>query len=470
MRLVLDPYSSSTARPCAAGRVDMHWCPADGRSGLAVLAACAARRWLARSAAIVHLIRNVADAAAPACMSLVFCLPALEDVTLNVCAPVVPDDLGCLLEALAWCPRLRALDMSMDANAMTKGWEDQYQPFPAPALAQLSSLTSLGLRLDSEDPYTLEDVVNALVPLTGLVKLSISFPKYADIYLVPAALGELKALQSLEFRNICDCVLEAGCLDLPKLQSLDFLHCSVPDAKVLPGVSALQCLTRIHFVECEGPVTLEPELAQLPGLQRLVLSQDPGYFSDPPGRLRLPADMGSLRHTLLHLDISGHTGTRFPLAVTQLVALELLNAKECEFPKLPAGITALSRLTELRLGRLLGRLHGKPLLNARALGDLSRFPGLCKLTFESCEVKLHRLVLGAAQHASLKSLCFNEAHPALKCVPAVLQLGQELWRLGRGSVLECVCGSPDPQYELRYAQGRTPGQKFMADLEEACGL
>ncbi len=79
----------------------MHCGTADGRSGPAVLAACAARRWLARSAAGLRLIRSPTQAAAAACMSLVSCLPALEEVQLYLCGPVVPNDLGCLLEALA---------------------------------------------------------------------------------------------------------------------------------------------------------------------------------------------------------------------------------------------------------------------------------------------------------------------------------------------------------------------------------
>ena len=423
----------------------MHCGHADGRSGPAVLSAYGARRWLWRSAAGVKHIRNKTDAAAAACTSLVSCLPALEVVVLDVCALVVPDDLGGLLKALTCCPHLRVLDLCFDSCGRSGEHIDQYWPFPAPALAKLSSLTSLALRFDDHDPYTLAGVVGALVALTGLVKLSIGFPKYADIQLVPAALGQLKALRSLEFSRICDCVLEAGCLDLPNLQSLDFFQCRVPDAEVLPGVSALQCLTRIEFFEGEGPVYLDPELAQLPGLQRLILSRmdDLPYDELDLAPLRLPADMGPLSSTLLHLDINGHMSTRFPRSLTQLVALEHLNAVGNGFAKLPAGITALSRLTELMLGRVsayyedpLGEgEHGARPLNARALGDLSRFPGLRNLTFDSCEVMLRRSVVSAARHASLTSLCFCNAYPAPECAPAVMQLSQELCRLGRGSVL-----------------------------------
>ena len=431
----------------------MHCGSADGRSGPAVLAACAARRWLARSAAGLRLIRSQSKAAAAACTSLVSCLPVLEEVHLCLCGPVVPNDLGCLLEALAWCPRLRVLDLDMDdldmdSIGIDEEDEDVYWCFPAPALANLSSLTFLGLGFHDSDHYTLANVVGALVALPGLVKLCIGFPRLDGIHLVPAALGQLKALRMLTFYSIRTCVLEAGCLNLPELQSLQFYNCTVSDAQVLPGVSALQCLTNIVFGKCEGPLTVDPQLARLPGLQRLVLSQDMDNLELEHyllGPLRLPADMGSLSSTLLHLNICGHTGTRFPQALTQLVALEHLNAKDNEFAELPAGITALSRLTELMLGRIVKydedplQLHEERTLDVRAMGDLSRFPYLCRLTFDFCEVMLCSSVLGAARHASLASLCFCFAHPAPECAPAVLLLSQELERLGRGSVLSTDC-------------------------------
>ena len=201
--------------------------------------------------------------------------------------------------------------------------------------------------------------------------------------------------------------------------------------------------------------------------------------------------MGPLRLTLRHLDISSSMLTPFPLPLTQLVALEHLNAEENEFAELPPGMTALSRLTELMLGRYFNprdplQTHVKRPLDARSLGDLLRFPALQEVTSECCEVMLCRSVLGAARHASLTSICFCIAHPAPECTPVVLQLVRELWRLRRGSVLKAVSerrdvyGSP-AEYGwdhidayLEYEQGRAPCQKFMADLEacrqEARGL
>lgn len=65
------------------------------------------------------------------------------------------------------------------------------------------------------------------------------------------------------------------------------------------------------------------------------------------------------RAPLLHLHFSMLGLARFPLALTQLVALQSLHATENHCAELPAGITALSRLTELRLGRFMD--HDDPL-------------------------------------------------------------------------------------------------------------
>ena len=83
--------------------------------------------------------------------------------------------------------------------------------------------------------------------------------------------------------------------------------------------------------------------------------------------------MGLLSAPLPHVELSGLVLMHFPLALTQLAALEFLDASENEFVRLPAAITDLSRLTELRLGRLRSsddplQLRETHCLDARALG------------------------------------------------------------------------------------------------------
>ena len=416
---------------------------ADGRSAPAVRAACAARRWLARNAAGVKRIRGCTDEeaakAVPACASLVFCLPALEDVKLCFDNWLNPHELSCLLEALAWSPRLSALDVDMQDDWIRD--DASGTPFAASgcasAFAQLHSLTRLALCVGVAVSYPLADVVGALVPLTGLADLTLGIYRAAAL---PAALGLLKGLRSLEFRGVQVGVFEAGCFDLPNLVSLVFRGCSLEGMELLPGVSALRSLTRIEF-EGTGPRFFDAQLAELPRLQRMVCSSEPCPQGACLWLSRPRPHMGTLSSTLLHLDLSGHELTQFPLALTQLVALEGLVAEENEFAELPAGITALSRLTELALGRAWRerddpfQQRKKRPLDVRALGDLSEFPALSVLRFDHCEVTMCTSMLGAVRHASLTRMQFCMSHPAPECAIMLLQLGQALNRVKRGSVL-----------------------------------
>ena len=164
----------------------------DGRTGRAVLAACAARRWLARNAADVKLIRGFDEHEAAEWTSLSCCLPSLEDVLLVLDGVLTRDDLVCMLEALAGCPRLSALNVSVDCISDTEG-----EGFAnASTFAKLRSLTKLYLRFDDGDPLNLTDVICALAALTGLMDLFLGLPQAA---VVPAALGQFKGLQSVAF-------------------------------------------------------------------------------------------------------------------------------------------------------------------------------------------------------------------------------------------------------------------------------
>lgn len=191
-------------------------CPgfAHGQSGQDVQAACAARRWLARNAATVSRIRSDILYVASACTSLVSCLPALEHVEL--CLDFVKSkDLDCLVEVLAWCPRLGTVELYV----VGREGDDRAQLFrKAPAFAKLHSLTKLALCFsDAEADHALANVVDALASLTGLEELKLSLSQPA---IVPAAFAQLKGLKALQLNNMRPCVLEAGCLNLPMLESL----------------------------------------------------------------------------------------------------------------------------------------------------------------------------------------------------------------------------------------------------------
>ena len=302
------------------------------------------------------------------------------------------------------------------------------------SLVQLRSLTELTLSCFGVDFYPLADVVRALVALTGLVELTLGLSQPT---VVPAALRQLTGLRSLSFKYLEDCVLEAGCFELPNLLSLEFISCMFEDAEVLASVPALPSLTRIEFLYGSEPFFAQ--LLLLPRLQHMVFETTEPRVADHSdaylGLPRLPA--GS---ALLHLELSDHGLTQFPLVLTQLVALKHRNLSGNDFAELPTAITALSRLTELWLGQNDAVSHSMQLhemrpLDARALGDLSAFPVLCKLRFSECEVLLCASLLGVTRHASLALLTFDNADPVPECAPMVLQLSQALERLGRGSMI-----------------------------------
>ena len=297
--------------------------------------------------------------------------------------------------------------------------------------------------------------------------------------MVPAALGKLKALRSLQLTGLGFCVLEAGCFNLPSLLSLGFLLCTFTDTEVLPGVTALQSLTRIEFEACHGPRWFDRQLVQLPRLAQLLYNTGrPPIGGACPWLSRLPDDMGSLSLTLTHIDCSGLGLTQFPLALTQLVALECLNAGWNDFAEVPAGITALSRLTSLQLGRTKPcdeawddppRLCSKT-LDVRALGDLSAFPALRWLQFSRCEVVLCESMQDAVWHPNLMVCCFWWAHPAPKCMLTVLQLCQALMREGRGAMLSLVGSRYRKDLPaVTNAPKLTPIDKFTVAVQ-ACGM
>ena len=96
------------------------------------------------------------------------CLLPLEIVELCMPGPQFTRGMSCLLETLAWCPRLRALSLSAG------NYEGEVaNVFPSLALAKLRSLTKLALQIGGADTYTLARVVGALVPLTDLAELEI---------------------------------------------------------------------------------------------------------------------------------------------------------------------------------------------------------------------------------------------------------------------------------------------------------
>ncbi len=84
------------------------------------------------------------------------------------------------------------------------------------------------------------------------------------------------------------------------------------------------------------------------------------------------------------------------------------------FEQLPEGVSALTALEELRLGRhAAGELEIGGSLDARALGSLAGFPKLRRLSFANCSVLFCSHFLAAAAHTRLERLELRASHPVL---------------------------------------------------------
>ena len=185
--------------------------------------------------------------------------------------------LNHLLGALAWCPRLRELDLCLHHKESDEDEDDVcgvHMVADAPAFADLTALQRLQVLkgiswgdMVCSEPVRyccLARLAGNLAPLTGLTELTVRIHQAA---VVPAALAQLKALQKLDFDGFDPCVLEAGCLRLPSLQSLWFRGCKFADAdELLRDVTALRSLSSLSFFG-HGPQFFDPRLLQLPHLQ-----------------------------------------------------------------------------------------------------------------------------------------------------------------------------------------------------------
>ena len=459
-----------------------------------------ARRWLARHAAAAKAFTVKVDELSQTTLDsmdfLLSLLPGLEAASVTVAAEAIDQgdfgydqsyetiSLGILVDALAQCQRLQALTLRYTANGMG------IVP-SAPVASLVSAFSKLSPSLVKLDVSVCEfqlppsigpGMLGNVAPLTGLTDLRLHVLYEAtneaphETSFLTQSLSAFKRLHRLELSELRGLRLDAGCLELPDLASLTFDQCCFADSPAqLPGLGVLSCLTSLAFLSCDGLRSLSVcGLEQLPSLQKLVCAGGEWDRRTSFGRVwsNLPADMGSLSPTLLSLDVSIVDLAAFPLAVTQLTALQCLQAHRNSFSVVPAGITALGRLETLELGRrgdpghtATRRMPVKK-IDASALGDLSSFPLLSTLGVARCEVKLSSAFGGAAGHGRLANLVFRNAYPAPECVVTVLQYRQELQRQGRGGVLqlkECLIPARLTRQDI------TPCRKFRLALE-ACGF
>jgi len=293
-------------------------------------------------------------------------------------------------------------------------------------------------RLDWPATFSLAHLAAGLACLTRLRALSLSLFNVSMEATLPACVSCLAQLTSLSLCGVDGLRCAPGWACLPALVRLDFHSCvfAGDGEAVLPGMDALVSLASLQLWGCPSLRLLPASLWRLTQLRHLLHRTDKGSLAGMP-RSALPVaglPLGApCFASMVNLSLAGHNLAIFPPGILAMSRLRHLDLSHCCFEQLPVGVSALSALTGLRLGRHSGgatEVGGS--FDARALGTLASFPNLRGLEFSNCRVLACSDFQAAAAHPRLERLQLDASYPApgpssggmLAFVTALLQQGR----------------------------------------------
>jgi len=407
-------------------------------------AGASARQWLKEQGVFVMCICVLAvdDADAERLFTLLISLPALTSIcglTLRAlpgaAVAATQDSLAAAACAIGQCSCLRRLDLRIElADELADRVPATFWQF----LAEARALEDLNLTIRSGAAETADGsatanrphLVTGLAGLSGLRTLALSLDNVREDATLPACLSRLVQLTSLTLMGLRGLRCAPGWARLPALQRLQFEECAfaADGEDALPGMDALGALTCFELFMCSGLDVLPASLWQLTGLRQLghwrILDEPPDEY--------LPASAPCFAF-LTDCSLTGHELEVWPACVLAMTCLTALDLNNSCFEEVPEGVSVLTALEALTLGR-----HSEDLwaiggtLDARALGNLARFPYLRSLTFIRCSVLLCPSFQAAAAHPCLRNLALVTSYPApgpscaafLGFVAALLQQGR----------------------------------------------
>ncbi len=320
---------------------------------------------------------------------------------------------------------LQTLHLSI---ALLGGLADQVPEALVRELASVHTLEKVTLSLmacqradRSECPptFSLAHLVAGLAGLPRLRALTLFVANVGMDAVLPASVSRLAQLTYLRLRELHGLRCAPGWARLPALVCLDFHECmfAADSEAALPGMGALAALTSLCIWRYPRMRVLPASLWRLPQLRHLSHQADNGAGTGAP-RSELPGAGLPLSApcfaSMLRLSLAGHSLRAFPPGVLAMKCLVLLDLSGSCFEQLPEGVSALTALEELRLGRhAAGELEIGGSLDARARGSLAGFPKLRRLSFANCSVLFCSHFLAAAAHPRLERLELRASHPVL---------------------------------------------------------
>ena len=427
-----------------------------------------ARRWLQVHGGAVKCVRGLAvdvesgegvpgcDLAAGRLSALLAGLPALTSIKWMDLradmhrrpAAAIRAFLAGAARAIARCSSLHALCLHI---VLLGGLADQLPGALVRELASVRSLEDLFMSIYTNEANRLDwpaipSVAHLTADLAALPRLRALTLVIGTVRMeatLPASMSRLAQLTMLSLRGFDGLRCELGWARLPALECLDFCECvfACDGEDALPRMDTLVNLSSYHLWNCPSLRVLPASLWRLPQLRGLHHHTDKGVVTGaarselPVAGLPLSAPCFASMHGL---SLSGHNLPAFPLGILSMACLVYLNLSHSCFEQLPEGVSVLTALEELRLGRhSAGAVQVGGALDARALGGLAGLPNLRELGFANCSVLLCSSFQAAAAHPRLERVQLDTSHPApgLSCT-AFLGFVSALLQRGRPTVLE----------------------------------
>ncbi len=304
---------------------------------------------------------------------LLLSLPALEHagVILHPRRDASPAAFQAFLAAaalaLARCSRLQRLDLDIELDRWGAGVRRTV--------------------LEAAEARALERLMTGLAGLTRLRALTLELTEDCIGAPLPACTSCLAQLTYLCLGGFVNLVCAPGWARLPALECLEFRDCmyAADGEEALPGMDTLVSLTSLSLDECPSLRALPTSLWRLSRLCSIVHYTNKADLADLP-RSELP--FAGLPATapcfafMTHLTLAGHNWPACPPGILAMRRLKQLDLSRGCFEHLPEGVSALTALEGLRLGRHTAepeQIGGA--FDARALGCLARFPFLRELSF-----------------------------------------------------------------------------------------
>ncbi len=407
----------------------------------------------------------VINADAERLSSLLTKLPALESISAlslrahpGAAVAATQDFLAGAARAIGCCPCLRSLDLRI---RLADRLADRVPGMVWLYLAKARALSHLTLTIRSaahsgSATTSASQLISGLAGLSRLRTLSLKLDNVCEDTMLPACVSCLVQLHSLTLYGLSGLRCAPGWARLPALVSLKFEECAFArdGEDALPGMDALAALTCFELFLCSGLHALPASLWRLTRLRTL---EDWRAGNSPP-YAGLPASAPCFA-SLTKICLTEYQLRCWPACVLAMTGLTCLDLRGTCFEEVPEGVSVLTCLTELSLGRHSpgpGEVGGA--LDARALGNLAGFPALRSLEFGHCSVRFGPSFQAAAAHPCLKKLELANSYPApgLSCV-ASLNFVAALLQQGRAGVLRLG--------DVVQGAGQQDGQNFRGALQ-----